>query len=90
MFSTPSTVSLNTWNSQSADRLPTVGQISKDCMLVTADSRHLIVAALAPINEVGSRVNMTQRNNESLPTSGTLDDVRFYCIDLKVTLAGGG
>ncbi|KAH7727590.1 DET1 protein [Aphelenchoides avenae] len=82
LFTQQFSISLNVWNSQS-NRLPALGQISKDCMLVTADSRHLIVAATVAINEINGRLQLLQRNNESLMSTGALDDVRFYSIDLK-------
>lgn len=59
--------------------------LNKDCVFITRDSRHLIVATETQILESQTTISQTYTNNESLQplSSQALNTICFYCIDLK-------
>jgi len=86
----PSSFRVNFWNVNGSNGMQTdrfnFGQLSKECCLVTPDSRHLVVCSHLAISENSSLLNEgIMRNNESLPLgSAGIEDVTLHCIDLEV------
>ncbi|KAI1722528.1 de-etiolated protein 1 det1 domain-containing protein [Ditylenchus destructor] len=62
-----------------------LGSISRDCCLITPDSRHMIVCSSMIVSENNSRIaGGVIKNNESIPpNSSNLEDIAFYSIDMK-------
>uniref|UniRef100_A0A915E6R6 Uncharacterized protein n=3 Tax=Ditylenchus dipsaci TaxID=166011 RepID=A0A915E6R6_9BILA len=73
------------WHQSNQSERLSFGPLSRDCCLVTADSKHLIVSASVVVSESSSRISGgIQKNSESLsPSSSSLEEITFYSIDLQ-------